>query len=75
MSERRSEVAVLQARGGVRKPKAANAARQPSLAEAVYLRVKQDIFDFRLLPGDRFSEGQIAARLNVSRARAGLQAV
>ena len=57
---------MLEARGGVRKPKA-NAVRKPSLAEGVYLRVKQDIFDFRLLPGDRFSEGQIAARLNVSR--------
>jgi DNA-binding GntR family transcriptional regulator len=75
VSEQRNEVAVLQARGGVRKPKPANTARQPSLAEAVYLRVKQDIFDFRLLPGDRFSEGQIAARLNVSRTpvREGLQ--
>ena len=75
MSGQGSESAVLQARAGVRKPKAANAARQPSLAEAVYLQVKQDIFDFRLLPGDRFSEGQVAARLNVSRTpvREGLQ--
>ncbi len=70
-----SGVAVLQARGGVRKPKTAEEARKPSLAEAVYLRIKQDIFDFRLLPGDRFTEGQIAARFNVSRTpvREGLQ--
>src|ERR1700674_14664 len=50
-------------------------ARKPSLAEAVYQSIKQDIFDFRLLPSDRFTEGQVAARLNVSRTpvREGLQ--
>jgi DNA-binding GntR family transcriptional regulator len=66
---------VLHVRGAVRKPKAAEEARKPSLAEAVYLRIKQDIFDFRLLPGDRFTEGEVAARLNVSRTpvREGLQ--
>lgn len=41
--------------------------RRPPLAEVVYLQLKQDIFDYRLLPGDRFSEGQIAERLCVSR--------
>ena len=42
-------------------------ARKPSLAESVYLGIKQNIFDFRLLPGDRFSENEIATRLHVSR--------
>ena len=42
-------------------------ARKPSLAESVYRRIKQDIFEFRLLPGDRFTEGEVAARLEVSR--------
>lgn len=38
-----------------------------SLADQVYQRVKQDIFDFVLLPHDRFSENQIAERYQVSR--------
>lgn len=37
------------------------------LAGAVYERVKADIFEFRLLPGARFSENQIARRERVSR--------
>lgn len=37
------------------------------LAEAVYARVKADIFEFRLLPGTRFSENEIAVRARVSR--------
>lgn len=37
------------------------------LAIAVYKRIKADIFDFRLLPGARFSESEIAARSGVSR--------
>lgn len=41
--------------------------RKTSLADSVYLGVKQNIFDFRLLPGDRFTESEIAARLHVSR--------
>jgi DNA-binding GntR family transcriptional regulator len=41
--------------------------RPQSLGEGVYLQVKQDIFDFRLLPGDHFTEGEIATRLKVSR--------
>ena len=57
------------------KPPSAEEARKPSLAEAVYQSIKRDIFDFRLLPGDRFTEGEVAARLNVSRTpvREGLQ--
>ena len=44
--------------------------RKPSLAESVYLVIKQDIFEFRLLPGDRFTENEVAGRLNVSRTPA-----
>lgn len=43
------------------------AGERDKLAEAVYLRVKADIFEFRLLPGARFSENEIAAREGVSR--------
>jgi len=38
-----------------------------SLATGVYERIKADIFDFCLLPGDRFTETEVAARLGVSR--------
>jgi DNA-binding GntR family transcriptional regulator len=41
--------------------------RELSLAESVYLDLKRDILDFRLLPGDRFTESEVAARLTVSR--------
>lgn len=37
------------------------------LAEKVYDSVKEEIFEFRLLPGDRFTETEIAQRLGVSR--------
>lgn len=39
----------------------------PNLAAQVYGRIKAEIFDFRLLPGERFSENEIAARMQVSR--------
>lgn len=42
-------------------------ARQVNLAERIYLQLKQDIFDFQLLPGDRFSESEIAKRMQASR--------
>jgi DNA-binding GntR family transcriptional regulator len=38
-----------------------------NLATQVYERVKQDIFDFRLLPGDRFTETEISERTQASR--------
>ncbi|WP_130833932.1 GntR family transcriptional regulator [[Erwinia] mediterraneensis] len=41
--------------------------RPQALAERVYQALKNDIFEFRLMPGDRFSESEIAARLAVSR--------
>jgi DNA-binding GntR family transcriptional regulator len=37
------------------------------LAEQVYQRLKNDIFNFRLFPGDRFSENGIAQYYGVSR--------
>lgn len=44
-------------------------AQQPAnpLAEQVYLQIKDQIFDFHLLPGDRFTETDLSARLGVSR--------
>src|SRR6185503_11393560 len=38
-----------------------------SLATGVYERIKAEIFDFCLLPGDRFTESEVAARVGVSR--------
>lgn len=38
-----------------------------SRADQVYLALKQDIFDFRLLPGDNFTESQVAEQMKVSR--------
>lgn len=38
-----------------------------SLADAAYGTLKRDILDFRLAPGDRFTETEIAERLRVSR--------
>lgn len=41
---------------------------QPAvLAERIYQTLKNDIFDFRLMPGDRFTESEIAERMAVSR--------
>lgn len=42
-------------------------ARPEALAEKVYQAIKNDIFDFRLMPGDRFSESEMAERMDVSR--------
>ncbi|WP_416261946.1 GntR family transcriptional regulator [Gibbsiella quercinecans] len=42
-------------------------ARPEGLAERIYLQLKDDIFNFHLLPGDRFSENEIAQRMDVSR--------
>ncbi|TQI79632.1 DNA-binding GntR family transcriptional regulator [Serratia fonticola] len=42
-------------------------ARPAGLAERIYLQLKNDIFDFLLLPGDRFSENDIALRMDASR--------
>jgi DNA-binding GntR family transcriptional regulator len=48
----------------------ANPASAPgpnALAEQVYQQLKSDIFSFRLFPGDRFSESDIAQHYGVSR--------
>ena len=49
------------------KPKAEPRGKDANLAARVFERVKQEIFDFVLLPGDRFTEAEIAARMQVSR--------
>jgi DNA-binding GntR family transcriptional regulator len=41
--------------------------RRDNLADGVYAQVKADIFEFRLLPGARFSENEVASRSRVSR--------
>ncbi|WP_369855999.1 GntR family transcriptional regulator [Candidatus Thalassolituus haligoni] len=41
--------------------------RPVNVAERIYQQLKTDIFDFQLLPGDRFSESEIAKRMNASR--------
>ena len=38
-----------------------------NLTERIYQQLKQDIFDFRLLPGDRFTESAIAGQMAASR--------
>jgi len=38
-----------------------------SLAERVYRHIKQEIFNFHLLPGDRFTESEVAQRVRASR--------
>jgi DNA-binding GntR family transcriptional regulator len=43
------------------------AAPERSLAETAYEKLKARIFDFDLLPGDRFTETEIAQRLAMSR--------
>jgi DNA-binding GntR family transcriptional regulator len=52
-----------------------DAGRPQSRADHVYFSVRDDIFDMRLLPGDRVTEGSIAERFDVSRtpAREALQ--
>jgi len=49
--------------------------RSASRAEHVYFSLRDDIFEMRLLPGDRVTEGSIAERFDVSRtpAREALQ--
>lgn len=38
-----------------------------SLVDQVYHRIKKDLFDFQLLPGDRFTETEVSARVEASR--------
>lgn len=46
---------------------ATNTKRKESMADRVYEALKDDIFEFRLIPGDKFSEGDVGTRLHASR--------
>jgi len=41
--------------------------RPDNMVERIYQQLKDDIFEFRLLPGDRFSENEVAERVEASR--------
>ncbi len=41
--------------------------RPQNLADSVYEQLKSELFEFRLLPGDRFTEGEVAERTGASR--------
>lgn len=61
----------LAAPSGGQQRAAAEADRPPAeattLAEQAYAQIKQMIFDFALMPGDRFSEPDLAKQVQVSR--------
>ena len=38
-----------------------------NLSQRVYQQLKAELFDFALMPGDRFTESEVAARMSVSR--------
>lgn len=48
-------------------PKMADSSARPSLSEDAYTRLKQALTDLVLIPGDRFTENEMAERLQVSR--------
>ncbi len=41
--------------------------RAQNLADSVYQQLKSELFEFQLLPGDRFTEGEVADRTGASR--------
>jgi DNA-binding GntR family transcriptional regulator len=43
------------------------ALERPSRADDVYQQLKRDVGEFRLVPGDRFTENEVCERLGVSR--------
>lgn len=47
--------------------KSSRAVAPARLADAVYAQIKEELNDFRLAPGERFSENDIASRTGVSR--------
>ena len=51
----------------MRAVKAPEPVARGNLAEQVYAELKSQMSEFRLVPGDRFSEAEIGARLGVSR--------
>ena len=42
-------------------------AASDNLSQRVYQRLKTELFDFHLMPGDRFTENEVAGRMQVSR--------
>jgi DNA-binding GntR family transcriptional regulator len=63
----RRSAAAPPARRVARKPAAAPAAPAATLADQAYEQIKHLIFDFSLMPGDRFSESELAQQVKVSR--------
>jgi DNA-binding GntR family transcriptional regulator len=53
--------------GAAVRPQPAALAPRAGLAEQVYAALKQQMHDFELVPGDRFSEAELGQRLGVSR--------
>ncbi len=43
------------------------ASQGDNLSQRVYQRLKAELFDFHLMPGDRFTESEVAGRMQVSR--------
>lgn len=41
--------------------------RRQNLADSVYEQLKSELFEFQLLPGDRFTEAEVADRTGASR--------
>ena len=50
-----------------KRPAAAEPVAFRSRADEVYAQMKRDVADFKLVPGDRFTENEISERLGVSR--------
>lgn len=44
-----------------------NESKHKNLAQSVYEQIKAELFDFHLLPGDRFTEADVAGRTGASR--------
>jgi DNA-binding GntR family transcriptional regulator len=44
-----------------------NEGKHKNLAQSVYEQIKSELFDFHLLPGDRFTEADVATRTGASR--------
>ena len=47
--------------------KSATSKSADNLSALVYQRIKNDIFDFKLMPGERFTESEVAQAYEVSR--------
>lgn len=66
----RSDHAILKGSGAMPTwitPISMKQSQKRNLAGTVYTQLKEDIFEFRLLPGDRFTETEVALRTGVSR--------